>query len=155
MGPPYGLPPTWCALASPYPLGYWLFSPVDNSQLCFMVGARHRNFNGTSVLCSVLVWVAQLVINGILGNWPTSGHAESHITLNEKAYFSGRGSKSSLESTMPISTRRFAARACGASPLARGSDLPKPLVVIRLGLIPARTRELRTAWARRPESFKL
>src|SRR5882762_4166640 len=36
MGPPYGLLPTWCALASPYPLGYWLFSPVDYSQLIFV-----------------------------------------------------------------------------------------------------------------------
>jgi hypothetical protein len=56
---------------------------------------------------------------------------------DEKAYFWGSGSIRSLESTMPISTRRLVDRASGLSPLARGSDLPKPLVVITPGLIPA------------------
>src|ERR1700726_404584 len=42
----------------------------------------------------------------------------------------------SFESTMPISTRRLAARACSLSPGRRGSDLPKPLVLVIVGEIP-------------------
>src|SRR6516164_7107881 len=49
----------------------------------------------------------------------------------------------SLESTMPISTRRLAARACSLSPGTRGSDLPKPLALMIVGEIPACTRKLR------------
>src|SRR5260370_27054228 len=72
-------------------------------------------------------------------------------------YFAGRVSlsKSSLESTMPISTRRLAARAFAVSPLARGSDLPNPRVVIILGSIPLCTSPSPTACARRPDSFRL
>jgi hypothetical protein len=57
--------------------------------------------------------------------------------LIERSYFSERGSVRILESTMPISTRRFADRALGVSPLARGSDLawscyaPKHLTKLR------------------------
>jgi hypothetical protein len=61
----------------------------------------------------------------------------------------------SLESTMPISTRRLAARACSLSPGTRGSDLPKPLVVMIFGEIPACTRKSWTASARRWDSCRL
>jgi hypothetical protein len=46
----------------------------------------------------------------------------------------------SLESRMPISTRRLAARACSLSLGTRGLDLPKPSIVMIVGEIPACTR---------------
>src|SRR6516162_6745521 len=55
---------------------------------------------------------------------------------------------------MPISTRRLAARACSLLPGTRGSDLPKPLVVMIVAEIPACTRKSRTASARRWESCR-
>jgi hypothetical protein len=61
----------------------------------------------------------------------------------------------SFESTMPISTRRLAARACSLSPGTRGSDLPKPLVLMIVGEIPVSFKKSRTASARRCESCKL
>jgi len=60
-----------------------------------------------------------------------------------------------FESTMPISTRRLAARAWSLSPRTRGSDLPNPLALMIVGEIPACTRKSRTASARRCESCKL
>ena len=45
----------------------------------------------------------------------------------------------SLESTMPISTRRLAARAWSLSPGTRGSDLPKPLALM-MSLVEASNR---------------
>ncbi len=69
----------------------------------------------------------------------------------------------SFESTMAISTRRLAARACSLLPGMRGSDLPKPLVLMIVkplvlmivGEIPVCTKKSRTASARRRESCKL
>ena len=46
----------------------------------------------------------------------------------------------SLDSTMPISTRRLAVRACSLSPGTCGSALPKPLEVMIVEEIPAFTR---------------
>jgi hypothetical protein len=60
-----------------------------------------------------------------------------------------------FESTMAISTRRLAARACSLLPGMRGSDLPKPLVLMIVGEIPVCTKKSRTASARRRESCKL
>ena len=49
----------------------------------------------------------------------------------------GSSSKRSLESTIPISTRRLMARASGPSPRTLGSDFPKPLLLIMFGSSPA------------------
>src|SRR4051794_21283433 len=59
------------------------------------------------------------------------------------------------DSTMAISTRRLAARACSLLPGIRGSDLPNPLVLMMVAEIPVCTRKSRTASARRRESCKL
>src|SRR2546428_13237627 len=56
-----------------------------------------------------------------------------------------------FESTMAISTRRLAARACSLLPGMRGSDLPKPLVLMIVGENPVCPQKSRSVSARSRE----